>query len=214
MTTRFQNPMHAADGNEELAALEAEAGLEDKESAAVKPGGGAPGSPVDERHEKKPGRCSACLFELCEYKIDGFRLPQFLALLRAVILPMADAATDWGVTINWFLDGDTGWGTAGLSIMLVSGTLSGLILGLTLDEMWKERNPGMGWEKAVPLGLLIGLSGLAPVAVAALALHDRDTEVGTLGLKYFTVLELIFESLPQSILQCVILPSLSALLLV
>ena len=55
---------------------------------------------------------------------------------------------------------------------------------------------------ALLLGLLIGLPGLAPAAYAALALYKEDEE-GLKILKYLKALELVFESLPQSTMQCV-----------
>ena len=40
-------------------------------------------------------------------------------------------------------------------------------------------------------------------AFAAQTLYDRDAKQGPQGLKFFKAFELIFEALPQSILQCV-----------
>ena len=144
-------------------------------------------------------------FELKERKVRGFRMPQFLGLLAACVLPISEAATDWSVVIKWYMDGDTGWFSVGLTINLVSGALSGLVVAYS---QWDDGD-GMKWWKALPLGLLIGVPGLAPVACAALALIKEDVENGPTYLKLFKVLELVFECLPQSILQCVNNPSVS-----
>ena len=51
---------------------------------------------VDETREKKrPGCCARCCFALKEYKIRGFRLPQFVGLGASLVLPTADAWLDW-----------------------------------------------------------------------------------------------------------------------
>eukprot|EP01045_Picozoa_sp_COSAG04_P032017 COSAG04_NODE_6135_length_1402_cov_1.195702_1_plen_252_part_10 len=156
------------------------------------------------REKKRPGCCARCCFALKEYKIRGFRLPQFLGLGASLVLPTADAWLDWSVIIKWYLDGDVHWAEAGLGINLVSGAISGLLLGLVLTEDANARK-GMSKRKAYPLGVLIGLPGLAPVAMAALALYDRNAKGGPSVLKWFKAFELIFESLPQSVLQCAIL---------
>eukprot|EP01045_Picozoa_sp_COSAG04_P004427 COSAG04_NODE_192_length_20873_cov_26.172957_3_plen_276_part_00 len=181
----------------------------DEESAAgvgreAVPGDGAP------RDQRKPaGRVRRCCFALCECKIRGFRLPDFLRLLRALVLPTSDAWLDWAVLIEWYLDGDVHWAEAALSINLVSGALSGLLLGKMLCEKLE-----MGRWKAYPLGLVVGVPGLAPVGFAALLLYTTGEEdnSGLQQLKWFKALELVFEAMPQSILQCVRRPPLRAAL--
>ena len=76
-----------------------------------------------------PGRCARRCYALRELKIRGFRLPAFLGLGGSLVLPTADAWLDWSVTIAWYLGGDVHWAQAGLTINLVSGALSGLLLG-------------------------------------------------------------------------------------
>eukprot|EP01045_Picozoa_sp_COSAG04_P004436 COSAG04_NODE_192_length_20873_cov_26.172957_12_plen_1541_part_00 len=152
---------------------------------------------------RKSGRCVRCQdrwFELREYKIRGFRLLDFLKLLGSLALPTSDAWLDWSVIIKWYLGGDVHWAETGLAINLVSGTLSGLLLA----SMLHEKLENMDWSKAVPLGLLVGLAGLAPVGFAALILHleGHDDNSGLQQMKQFKALELVFEALPQSILQC------------
>ena len=142
-----------------------------------------------------------CCFELREWfantEVRGFALPQFLGMLGSLALPVADAWLDWSVIIKWYLQGDVHWAEVGLTILLISGVVSGLMLaGMLINS---------GWHAccAFPFGLLAGVTGLAPVAVAAFALHDEDVEKGPQKLKIFKALELVFEALPQSILQCV-----------
>ena len=81
---------------------------------------------------RRPSRLRKCLFALCAYQIRGFRLPQFLGLGGSLVLPTADAWLDWGVIIKWYLQGDVHWAGIGLIILLVSGALSGLLLGKML----------------------------------------------------------------------------------
>eukprot|EP01045_Picozoa_sp_COSAG04_P032426 COSAG04_NODE_6352_length_1349_cov_1.920800_1_plen_368_part_10 len=139
-------------------------------------------------------------------------------MLAACTLPISEAATDWSVVYQWFLAGDTGWFKIGLSINLVSGAISGLILGWMLLDGTAGLGlivpyGGMKWWKALPLGLLVGLPGLAPPAWAAIALYTKDVEEGPQILKAFKAAELVFEALPQSILQCVPYSRVSASLL-
>ena len=51
-------------------------------------------------------RCKLCCFELCEIKVRGYRMPDFLQMLGGVAAPTADAWLDWGVTIAFYLSGD------------------------------------------------------------------------------------------------------------
>eukprot|EP01045_Picozoa_sp_COSAG04_P002611 COSAG04_NODE_96_length_26486_cov_136.642817_15_plen_1257_part_00 len=73
-------------------------------------------------------RCKLCCFELCERKVRGYRMPQFLQMLGGVAAPTADAWLDWGVTIAFYLSGDVHWFEAGLTINVLSGLLSGGLL--------------------------------------------------------------------------------------
>eukprot|EP01045_Picozoa_sp_COSAG04_P020612 COSAG04_NODE_2126_length_4738_cov_39.131494_1_plen_210_part_00 len=165
----------------------------------------AAGAPVDSKKKQKDNRnalkrasfrAGEKALELKERKVRGFRVPQFLVLLAACVLPISEAATDWSVVIKWYLDGDTGWFGIGLAINLVSGAISGLFLAVFLTDEMK-------WWQALLLGLLVGVTGLAPPAAAALALYQQDIANGPDTLKQFKALELVFEALPQSILQCV-----------
>ena len=78
---------------------------------------------------------------LCEYKIRGFRLMQLLKLLRALVLPTSDAWLDWAVLIKWYLQGDVHWAEVGLTILLISGALPGLVLASTLTNKLLTNNP-------------------------------------------------------------------------
>ena len=177
------------------------------------PGEGATDKHVKkDKNDKKPccARCKLCCFNLREYKVRGFRLPELLNLLGSLVLPTSDAWLDWSVIIKWYLDGDVHWFEAGLTINLVSGAVSGLGLALMLKLSSKVERIASYW-KAIPLWLLVGIPGLAPVAFAAFALYAKgevlDGPLGAQGgpvfLKLFKGAELAFEALPQSILQCV-----------
>ena len=123
----------------------------------------------DERNALQ--RTKKTAFETKERKVRGFRMPEFLGLLATLVLPVSEAATDWSVVLKWYLDGDEGWFLTGLTINLVSGAISGLALGafFTQDSETGEKKGMQEW-KALPLGLLFGVTGLAPVAYAALTL--------------------------------------------
>lgn len=80
--------------------------------------------------------CRAYLQGLRLWKISGrTRLPAFLALLCSLALPMLDMATDWAVTISFYITGDVNWFKTSLTIQLLSGCLSGTLLaGMDLHE--------------------------------------------------------------------------------
>ena len=186
---------------------DAEAGRDGSEAAGVERGGVRGAGPGVGAPGRERGCCARRCFALRECKVRGFRLPEFLGLCGSLVLPTADAWLDWSVTIVWYLRGDVHWAAAGLTINLVSGALSGLVLGL----VFHDGGDLMGKCKAYPLGVLLGMLGLAPVAWAALVLYWRDTLRGPDGLKLFKALELVFEALPQSVLQCVHRPLANAL---
>ncbi len=149
---------------------------------------------------KKPRclRCQLCLLELKEMKIRDFRLSQFLGLAASVVMLTADVWMDWALVIKWFLQGDTHWATTGLAINLLSGTLFGVPLALAAFVSDITR-----WQKALaaPAALLLGMSGFGPVAAAIMILYDKDNKSGPKTLKMIAGVELLFEALPQSILQ-------------
>jgi hypothetical protein len=151
----------------------------------------------------------ACLLRVCARKVRGFELPAFLSLLASLVLPSMDAASDWAVTLSWY-PGDMGWFTAGLTIQLFGGIISGAMLAWMLREGENDiggasitrttRGGNMHACLAVPLGLTLGLVGLAPAAMGLLALWSADPHALNF-LKIFKVLELVFEALPQLVLQ-------------
>eukprot|EP01045_Picozoa_sp_COSAG04_P003269 COSAG04_NODE_131_length_24280_cov_40.563418_14_plen_360_part_00 len=136
-------------------------------------------------------------FELREYKVRGFRIPQLLNLLGALALPTADGWLDWALVIKWYLGGDVHWFQIGLTINLLSGSLSAVLLRklLVQDLNWH-------WFEATFVGFIIGALGLAPAACAAVMLYKQNAKDATRALRTFKALELVFEALPQSILQC------------
>eukprot|EP01045_Picozoa_sp_COSAG04_P033277 COSAG04_NODE_6824_length_1248_cov_1.704091_2_plen_157_part_01 len=154
-SARFSNPMHrgsarasardscivdpesllscdATDDAREKAYMYVESSATEIRQSAVHPGTEAEEATKEDRKKPCCLRCRLCIFELREYKIRGFRLPQFFGMLGSLVLPTADAGTDWSVIIKWYLDGDVHWASIGLSINLLSGALSGLFLVLML----------------------------------------------------------------------------------
>ena len=155
-------------------------------------------------------RGRACALRLCARKVRGFELPVFLSLLSSLLLPSMDAASDWAVTLSWYDSGDYGWFTSGLIIQLLSGTISGAMLTWMLREGEHDiggksitrttRGGGMNTGAAMPVGMVLGMLGLGPAAMGALVLWSRDPNALNF-LKVFKVLELVFEALPQLVLQ-------------
>ena len=202
--TRFSNPMHRRSAR---LSARTKAGSESTVRSAV---------PERRRRAKKDGELglcpgyTACLFQLREYKICGFRLPQFVELfVELSVMPTLDFYFDWSVVIKWILDGDVYWATIGLKINVISGVVAGLVLGWMLAQ-YPVKGPRtsrsrLGWAKwkAYKVALLIGIMGLAPAAMTVLTLRTRDVYHGPKKLMFFKAAELIFQALPQSILQCV-----------
>eukprot|EP01045_Picozoa_sp_COSAG04_P019940 COSAG04_NODE_1986_length_5067_cov_2.041667_6_plen_354_part_00 len=141
--------------------------------------------------------CRVCLLELKEKKIRGFRLSQFLGLVLSVVTLTADVWMDWALVMKWFLQGDIHWAETGLVINLLSGSLFGLPLAwaaLGTDIKW--------WQKTLAApAALFGLLGLGPVAAAIMVLYGKDSTSGPETLRMIAGVELLFEALPQSILQ-------------
>eukprot|EP01046_Picozoa_sp_COSAG06_P057893 COSAG06_NODE_11441_length_1509_cov_3.200709_1_plen_391_part_10 len=164
----------------------------------------------EERRRTQPSRCTRCLFWLQSYRVRGFRLPVLIGLLSSLVLPEMDAVSDVLVTIEFYEGGDMGWFEASLTILLVSGTFAtGLLAFLVGDDdvlcCKRVKRRTCGWLFVGLLAAPFGMSGLAPVVVAALTLYQgkeagRDLKDGLI-MKWFKALEVIFEALPQSILQ-------------
>eukprot|EP01045_Picozoa_sp_COSAG04_P014294 COSAG04_NODE_1061_length_8505_cov_15.541042_2_plen_1164_part_00 len=81
-----------------------------------------------------------------------------------------------------------------------------------IDEKAKDAKEDWPWRRVLPLALVLGVPGLAPAAWTVMLLRDdhADTERGesliafaggTKVLKLFKIVELIVESVPQSVLQ-------------
>lgn len=138
-------------------------------------------------------RCSSWLRRGLEMEWRGATVPQLIALISTMVLPTVDSASDWAVTIYFYLDGDTGWFRAGLAIQIIGGLLASLMLrGRVFTDM--------NTCKAVPLVLLLGVAGLAPVATALHTLYTQDASDGE-QLKFVKAAEVAFEALPQLMLQ-------------
>jgi hypothetical protein len=140
-------------------------------------------------------RVGIAVKRLLEREWRGATPPQLLKLFGSMTLPTLDAASDWAVTISFYLDDDMGWFTAGLTIQIVGGLVWSFMLR---REVFDDH---MSKRKAWPLALLIGLPGLAPVALAVNTLYTQDAEKGTVQLKLVKAYELVCEALPQLMLQ-------------
>lgn len=110
------------------------------------------------------------------------------------------------VCIEWYQGGDANWAQMSVAILFVYGTLCGLALGAILDDPTRTQMcPRLG-PIVLPC-LLCGWLGLAPAILAAVALRDGaagETQRLSKDLQWvitFGLLELGFETLPQSILQ-------------
>jgi hypothetical protein len=174
---------------------------------------------VAEEESRSCCRCGCCQ-ELLKMELCGFPLPKVGMLLASVAAPVLDALSDWAVTYSFYANGDMGWFQIGLTIQLIGGLAIGMAFLVILaieyqhstDDDCDEILPSgiTGWLGCCCIGLgcvAVGVSGLAPVAVAAWTLkhgHDGDDEQANSMLqilKGLKVMELICEALPQSLLQ-------------
>ena len=75
------------------------------------------------------------------WKIAGrTRFPAFVSLLCSLALPLLDVATDWAVTWWFYTTGDMNWFKISVTIQLLSGSLSGLLLaGMDFHEKLGNR---------------------------------------------------------------------------
>ncbi len=136
----------------------------------------------------------------------GFLKSELLGIFFSVFLPLSDAWSDVAVVVGWYLAGQMAWFYIGIVIHLVAGSLSGC-----LCAAW-ELSPRSSGVMAVcwfPLGLVLGVLGLTPVASALAALSDggedadrEQIERDFFFLKSLKAVELVFESLPQAAVQC------------
>ena len=138
--------------------------------------------------ESAPRGCCAirraCMLRLCARKVRGFEIPVFLSLLGSLVLPSLDAASDWAVTLSWYESSDFGWFASGLIIQLCSGMISGAMLTWMLREGEHDiggksitrttRGGDMHTCVALPVGMVLGMLGLGPAAMGALALWSCD----------------------------------------
>ena len=214
---RAQDPDHKltteAEGADEVAAL-----LPAAATVAEVPGGNSVGEDAGAGIAAAPptkwkSLCARCVFWLQNYRIRGFRLPLVVALLGQLVLPEMDAVSDILVTIAFYKDGDMNWFRASLVILALSGAFAtAFLVSLATKhqkpEWYTTRLGRLGHRRALCCRLLlaapVGLAGLAPVAVAALALYtgaDEGRRIARFELKPFKLLELLFEALPQSTLQ-------------
>ncbi len=170
--------------------------------------------------------CRAYLQGLRLWKISGrTRFPAFLALLCSLTLPMINVATDWAVTFSFYINGDMNWFKTSLTIQLLSGSLSGTLLaGVDLHAKLGKTSrltplsgisfmsliahsgmaggTGMAQFRSYPLGLVLGLLGLSHLVHVGVCLSGHMSSAHILEkMKLYKAIDLVFEALPQSLLQ-------------
>lgn len=104
---------------------------------------------------------------------------------------------DWAVLIGWAADGHYQWFYLSLTIQILSGLLSaGILIWELLDHM--------NGYVAGAISLIFGIGGFGPWVMVILALYTqqvRDAHASIELTKNIMLMELIFETLPQSMLQ-------------
>jgi len=150
---------------------------------------------------QKAGCCKRCAIggrRCIEKEHRGFTTAQVLALLITLALPLLDAGSDWIVVIRFYLSEDYAWFKAGLAINIVGGLAAAFVLDLAMQE-----SLDIGPIKAFLPSLVLGLVGLSPAALAALTLYTQKAVrlEGEDGIKLLKAAEVVFEALPQSVLQ-------------
>jgi hypothetical protein len=152
------------------------------------------GGDDDDQHGAEEKRCC------------GFLPRELVSIFFSVVLPVSDAWSDVLVLAGWWATDETDWLTIGIIIHLIAGTLSGC-----LCAAWELSPRASGAMAACwfPIAMVLGVLGLAPVASALVTLSDggRDTDREQIErdfffLKSIKAIELVFESLPQSAVQC------------
>lgn len=135
----------------------------------------------------------------------GFLSSELIGIFFSVFLPLSDAWSDVAVIVSWYIADQMNWFVIGVIIHLIAGTLSGCLLAA-----WElsPRSNGIMATCWFPLGMVLGVLGLSPVASALVALSDGGKDAGRerierdfFFLKSIKAVELLFESLPQSAVQ-------------
>eukprot|EP01043_Picozoa_sp_COSAG02_P008697 COSAG02_NODE_283_length_25709_cov_24.523311_16_plen_1395_part_00 len=132
--------------------------------------------------------------------VRGFNFREFMQLLMTIVAPTVDAGSDWLVIYSWHLSGDHDWMRAGLTIQLTGGVICGIAFGWTLSERVNCHRVCVHPCSALLLAIILGPLGLVPVGMAVVLLVSRDKDL-LIVLKVFTVLELMLETIPQSMMQ-------------
>ncbi len=136
----------------------------------------------------------------------GFLGSELLGIFFSVFLPLSDAWSDVAVIVGWYITDQMAWFYIGIIIHIIAGSLSGC-----LCAAWElsPRSSGLMAAMWFPLGMMLGVLGLSPVASALVALSDggedsdrEQIERDFFFLKSIKAVELVFESLPQAAVQC------------
>ena len=99
----------------------------------------------------------------------GFLGSELLGIFFSVFLPLSDAWSDVAVIVGWYITDQMAWFYIGIIIHIIAGSLSGC-----LCAAWElsPRSSGLMAAMWFPLGMMLGVLGLSPVASALVALSD------------------------------------------
>ena len=126
-------------------------------------------------------------------------------------MPVIDMISDWAATLSFYANGDTEWFKAALSFQITAGGLMGVVLGMYAAGVVGPRvnmfREGGEWDgclalfTVIPVSTLLGVAGCALPVLCILAVRDQQRTLLEIPLLVLTALELLFEELPQSVLQ-------------
>ena len=156
---------------------------------------------------------------------DAAEVKLCLSQLGAVTGAVADTWTDWAVVVHWYMNGDTNWARIGLAINLISGVLSALVLWIPHLATRRKSTDSMPNEEfdldvlssvgesnfSFSTNLIFGAAGLLPLCFVLSSCDDCDNHQHSVANAdraqsahlVIATAELLFEAVPQSILQCV-----------
>eukprot|EP01043_Picozoa_sp_COSAG02_P030957 COSAG02_NODE_2000_length_10140_cov_14.090429_9_plen_564_part_00 len=157
------------------------------------------------------GSCSSCAVcadcdecDECDAvrarNICGFQPVVALRLLKTIAMPTIDAVLDWSVVLHWHRTDDVNWFANGVSINVVSGALSGLVLASILHGLPRFAEC-CSHRVLMFLCIPCGVIGMAPVLLGIIVLSTGETRLLRDGAQFLALAELVFETFQQSVLQ-------------
>lgn len=97
----------------------------------------------------------------------GLSFIEKLSLGKSVGMGLVDNWSDFAVMATFYDNDDVRWFQASLSVQIVSGLISGMLMAWGLGHLTEMRATNRG-----PLGVALGLTGLGPVATSMLGLQS------------------------------------------